>query len=245
MKKTYLFGLCLVLFTLFSCSSDDDDNVGGNSGNLKRVSRIEEVDGDDDYTSFSYNNAGKLEFIEIGDEDGMFERLQISYDAEGKVRTLTFNDTEVNSVLNVTYDNNIITIEGTNSVFGTLNEKLTIDPEKETLLKLEGQKNITYTYADGNVISSTDRSGVVYSYNNDKSILATTGAPKWLLNFIYEYYDFIDDYVGENNIKEIYYNEKVSHKYTYEYKNGYATKLTEEGLEFYDGPEITVYNITY
>lgn len=244
MKKTYLFGLCLVLFSLFSCSSDDDDNNGKGDG-IKRVSRIEEVDGDDDYTSFSYNNAGKLEFIEMGDEDGMFERLQISYDADGKVKALTFSDTEVNSLLNVTYDNNIIMIEGTNSVFGTLNEKLTINPEKETLLKLEGQKNITYNYADGNIISTTDRSGVVYSYNKDQSILATTGTPKWLLNFIYEYYDFLDDYVGENNIKEISENGEVSHKYTYEYKNGYATKITMEGLEFHDGPEITIYNITY
>lgn len=71
--------LLLTVFTLFlglmiSCSDDDSDN---GAPERKRLTMIEELNGDKDYTLFSYNSAGKLISIENGDEDGMHERLTI------------------------------------------------------------------------------------------------------------------------------------------------------------------------
>ena len=240
MKNYYLLGL----FTLFlglmgSCSDGDtDDDVSGG----KRLTKIEELNGDGDYLLYSYNSDGKLISIEDGDEDGMHERLTLTYDGKSISRIQFFNDPELFATMDLLYKEDTVFVSGEDKQYrGIVNDTLIINTSLNTLQKLTTlqkwpigtTRTITYNYDDRGNITSTSKYSENFSYDTNPSFYSTIGIPYWFLNYLYEFSNVIFDYAGPNNILYSYYS--------YEYgTDKYPVKIC-----LTDDDGITEYKITY
>lgn len=238
MKNYYLLGL----FTLFlgfmvSCSGDETDDGGVSGG--KRLTKIEELNGDGDYLLYSYNSDGKLISIEDGDEDGMHERLTLTYDGESFSR-IQLHDPELSATMDLQYKEDTVFVFGEDLGRGIVKDTLIINTSLNTLQKLTTLQQwpigttraITYNYDDRGNITSTSKRSENFSYDTNPSFYSTIGVPYWFLNYLYEFSNVAFDYAGPNNILD---------SYSYEYgADKYPVKiyLTDD-----DG--ITEYKITY
>ncbi|MDH6310154.1 hypothetical protein M2451_003046 [Dysgonomonas sp. PFB1-18] len=237
MKINYLLGL-FILFSglMLSCSDDANNDISG----MKCLTKIEEMNGDGDYKLFSYNSGGKLISIEDGDEEGLQEKMTISYDGES-ISRIQIYDPKLYVTLDFRYKNDSVFISGEDQFRGKVNDVLVINTFANTLLKLIGNRTITYNYDDrGNITSTSYRSDKL-SYDINPSFYSTTRVPFWFLNYLYEYYDFMENYAGANNILNSSYKGSIEEQYSYEYgtdKYPFKMFLTDE----YDTIE---YRLTY
>lgn len=239
MKINYLLGLLALSFILMvSCSSDDDDN---NVSGVKRLTKIEELNGDGDYKLFSYNSEGYLISIEDGDEDGMQEKMNLTYNGQ-LINRVEVLDSELYATLNLKYKEDTVFVTGENIFRGKVCDTLIINTSSDRLLKLLGSRNITYNYdAAGNITSTSYRIESL-TYDNNPSFYSTVGAPFWFLNYIYEYYDFMESYAGVNNILGL--SNSNSDTYSYEYgADKYPVRLFIKDSTYED--ESSEYKIEY
>lgn len=229
MKINYLLGMFILFLGLtVSCSDENTDDAPSGG---KRLTKIEELNGDGDYKLFSYNSEGKLISIEDGDEDGMHERLTISYDGEYISKIQVF-DPELYGTKDLKYKEDTVFISGKDQFRGEVSDTLIINSSTGTLKKFLNNQTITYNYDDRGNIVSTSSDSENFSYDTNPSFYSTMATPYWFLNYIYIFYDFVDGYAGVNNILG---------SRSYEYgADKYPVKmfLTDD-----DG--ITTYKITY
>ncbi len=241
MKINYLLGLFILFLGLtVSCSNDDSDD--GEISGAKRLTKIEELNGDGDYQLFSYNSEGKLISIEDGDEDGMHEKVTITYDGQSIKKIQIFEDTELYSVKDLRYKIDTVFVSGEDQFRGEVNDTLIIDIPSSILKKwISKNRIITYNYDNRDNIISTSYRPENLSYDTNPSLYSTIEVPYWFLNYLYETTDFMDNYAGTNNLLSSSYNGSIKEQYSYEYgADKYPVKmfLTDE----YDTIE---YKLTY
>jgi len=227
--KFLLTVFTLSLGLMISCSDDDGDD-GTPKG--KRLTKIEELDGDGDYKKFSYDSNGRLISIEDGDEDGLQEKVTIAYDGQSISKIQMF-DPELYATQNFTYKEDSVFISGEDLFRGSVNDTLIINISSGTLQKFLNNRTITYSYDEkGNILSTSYRSDKL-SYDTNPSFYSTTGVPYWFLNYLYETTDFMEDYAGTNNILSSSYNGVVNGEYSYEYdKDGYPIVMIDKDLDY-------------
>lgn len=240
MKNNILTLLVMFVFSLISCSKDDDAtpqqetlgnakkvilNTYSEQGNLTTTTLYE----------FSYNENSLLSAIKITDVDGVKNRT-INYNADKKVSQITQTFGNVAKIITVTYngENATVSISGQNEPY-----VLTFDSTNNTYDYSNGTDSGTLIYGENkNLIGVTSNNISVFSKDIVPSIRGIYAKQDKLLSFISSFFSIGDFLYFDRNAASALFFSGENYTITNESENGsltyYAIKKTNNQLKIAD-----------
>lgn len=227
MKKNISTLLFVSIFSLISCSKDDDATPQETLGNAKKVIlNTYSEQGNITTTTlyeFSYNENSLLSAMKITDVDGVKNRT-INYNADKKVSQITQTFGNVAKILTVTYsgENASISISGQNEPY-----ILTYDSSNNTYDYSNGTDSGTLIYGENqNLTEVFSENTSVFSKNVVSDIKGIYTNQNKLLTFISSFFSTGELLFFDRNAASTLFFNNESYSITNESEKGSLTYYT-------------------
>ncbi|NHN24273.1 hypothetical protein FIA58_001180 [Flavobacterium jejuense] len=225
MKKNISTLLFVSIFSLISCSKDDDGTVQQETlGNAKKVIlNTYSEQGNITTTTlyeFSYNENNLLSAMKISNVDGVKNRT-INYNADKKVSQITQTFNNVTKILTVAYngENATVSISGQNEPYG-----LTYNTTNGTYNYSNGTDSGTLTYGENqNLIGISSNNISVFSKNIVPSIKGIYANQDKLFAFISSFLSNGDFLFFDRNAASTLFFNNENYSITNESEKGSLT----------------------